>query len=249
VDSPSPGLLSGKIPVARQEPDGFAFDWARIRSPFLGLRGVDEPSFGGALERMAYFGWVWEPGDSVNVSTATKSDDAEVDLSLWNVGGDGPGLESARAVLRTWLHSRWRRSLTAEACGWLRNVGGANGKESFARNREVLADCITRAANSTWWEWSDGSRLFFWRWPEVWRLEARDGARSYRTGEPPPRLQFPTVPVEEPWIIEKDNDKLRKLIARRYIVPGHVRTVVPWFPVKKGADDIRVVWDLPIFFL
>jgi hypothetical protein len=62
--------------------------------------------------------------------------------------------------------------------------------------------------------------------------------------EPPLRQHFPRVPVEEPWIIEKDNDKLRKLMVWRYIVPGQVRTVVPRFPVKKGEDDIRVVWDL-----
>jgi hypothetical protein len=51
-----------------------------------------EPRSNGSIERMVYFGWVWEPGDSGNVSTATKADEAEVDLSLWNVGGDdGPG--------------------------------------------------------------------------------------------------------------------------------------------------------------
>jgi hypothetical protein len=61
----------------------------------------------------------------------------------------------------------------------------------------------------------------------------------------PPRLQFPKVPVEEPWILEIDNDKLCKLIAGRYIIPGQVCTVVPGLPVKKSADDIRgVVWDL-----
>ena len=70
----------------------------------MGANGV-EPTSNGALERMVYFGWVWEPGDSGNVSTATKADEAEVDLSLWNVGGDGPGMEAARATLRGWLPS------------------------------------------------------------------------------------------------------------------------------------------------
>lgn len=31
---------------------------------------------------------------------------------------------------------------------------------------------------------------------------------------------------------------------RRYLVPGQVRTVVRCFQVKKGEEDIRVVWDL-----
>jgi len=34
------------------------------------------------------------------------------------------------------------------------------------------------------------------------------------------------------------------LVQKWYQVPGAVTTVVPRFPVKKGADDIRVVWDL-----
>ena len=233
--------------LARKGPNvsisDWEFDWARIRSPFLGAPSV-EPRLDSPIERLVYFGWVWEPGDSVNVSTATKADDAEVNLGLWNVGGDGPGMERARSILRDWLHSRWRRATTRDAVRWLHNQGVVDGHEQWQRNRDAIADCVTRAANSTWWEWSDGSRLFFWRWPILWRLEARDGAKSYRITEPPPRRHFPRVPVEEPWIIEKDNEKLQKLIVRRYIVPGTVHTVVPRFPVKKGEDDIRVVWDL-----
>jgi hypothetical protein len=61
---------------------------------------------------MVNFGWVWEPGDSGNVSTAPKADEAEVNLSLWNVGGDGPGMEAARATISNWLHSFWRQSMT-----------------------------------------------------------------------------------------------------------------------------------------
>jgi hypothetical protein len=36
------------------------------------------------LEKLAYFGWVWEPSQA-EVSTATKDDDAKFDLSLWAV--------------------------------------------------------------------------------------------------------------------------------------------------------------------
>jgi len=34
------------------------------------------------------------------------------------------------------------------------------------------------------------------------------------------------------------------LVQKRYLVPGAMTTVVPRFQVKKGADDIWVVWDL-----
>jgi hypothetical protein len=171
--------LSSLTSIAGEKAIEFAFnwefDWACIRSPFLGVQG-SKAMIGGVMERMAYFGWVWEPGDSLNVSTATKADEAEVDLSLWNVGRDGPGMEAARAVIRNWLHSKWRRSITAEAAQWIRAQGVVGGNEQLSRNRDAIVDCITRAANSTWWDWSDGSRLFFWRWPEAWRIEVRDGA-------------------------------------------------------------------------
>jgi hypothetical protein len=76
-----------------------------------------------------WFRWVWEPGDSGNVSTATKADEAKVDLSLWNVGGDGPGMEVAHATIRNWLHSFWRQSMTKEAACWLRTHGGLHSPE------------------------------------------------------------------------------------------------------------------------
>ena len=47
-------------------------------------------------EQMAYFGWVWEESAAQGVQMAMRLDDAKVDLGLWNVGGDGEGLEEAR---------------------------------------------------------------------------------------------------------------------------------------------------------
>jgi len=63
-------------------------------------------------------------------------------------------------------------------------------------------------------------------------------------GKPPPHQQFPSPPPAEEWIHEKDKEKLWTLVQKRNLVPGPVWTVVPRFAVKKGADDIQVVWDL-----
>jgi len=56
------------------------------------------------LEQAVYFGWVWEPNDSVDVTVETRSNDAHVDLVLENVGGDGSGMEKARRALHFGLH-------------------------------------------------------------------------------------------------------------------------------------------------
>jgi len=35
----------------------------------------------------------------------------------------------------------------------------------------VGQDALTRATNASFWEWSDGSTLFFWRWQKEYRKE------------------------------------------------------------------------------
>jgi len=92
------------------------FDWGRLQHPRLDVSVPGYP--GGSLERAVYYGWVWEPKDAFDVTVATHSDDAEVNLSLWNVGGDGPGMEEARKAIRGGLHSFWWHRLTIEASQW-----------------------------------------------------------------------------------------------------------------------------------
>jgi hypothetical protein len=172
----------------------------------------------GALRRKEYFGMVWE-SHAANITGAAKADDAVVDVSLWAVGGDGPGMESAREVLRKALFRKWRRRLVLEAARWLQSE---EAQEEYTANQAALCDCIRRCAHSSWWEWTDGSRLLFWRWPQAWRREARDGARGYHTVCPKSRLKYPQVPIKEQWIVDKDLEKLEKLLRRRYIVPSAV---------------------------
>jgi hypothetical protein len=205
-----------------------------------GLVELGDLSDDGALRRMEYFGMVWET-NVTDVDGAAKADDASVDVSLWAVGGHGPGMELAREMLRKTFFWRWRRRLVLEVARWLKLD---EAQEEYKVNQEALCDCVRRCANSTWWEWTDGSRLLFWRWPPAWQREARDGARGNHLSYPEPRLKYPQVPIKEQWILEKDLEKLEKLLRRRYIVKGIVRNTVPRFPVAKGADDIRVVWDL-----
>lgn len=58
------------------------------------------------------------------------------------------------------------------------------------------------------------------------------------------RLHFPPIPIQEEWIRQKDEEKLEKLLQRKYIHPGECRLTVPRFPVPKVEDDIKDVWDL-----
>lgn len=209
-------------------------DWGRKRAPWLGHEHAGNYEL---KERVLYFGWIWEPADLANISVACKGDDAEVNLELWAVGGNAPHMEAARQAMRHFLWGLWYRRLYLEAMQWLR-------EHPSEVNREAILDCLLCCGQSNWWNWNEGSRLLFWRWPEIWFDEARDGAAGFHTKQPRPRLTFPEVPIKEEWIVQKDKEKLEKLLRRRYIVPGYCRLTVPRFPVPKGQDDIRVVWDL-----
>jgi hypothetical protein len=174
-------------------------DWGRTRPPWVRDGGGDAD----------FLGWNWAADAIGEVRVATKSDDAEVDLSLWAVGGDAPGMEEARGVLRNFLLRIWKRRLTREVTQWLAT---ATAKDDLQANTEAARDCLQRSANSDWWDWSDGSRLMFWRWPLGWQAEARDGARGNHIGTPRPRRHFPPISIAEQWIVEKDLEKLEKLL-------------------------------------
>jgi hypothetical protein len=161
-------------------------DWGRVRAPWLGIG--EAPHF----DRMQFYGWDWGKADAVEGAVACRADDAQVDLALWAIGGEGERLEKARGAIRDFLHGCWRRGVCRDACRWLKTAAAAADLE---RNTHAARDCVKRCANSTWWEWSDGSRLLFWRWAEQWRVEARDGAMGHHTGTPEPQLHYPSVPM------------------------------------------------------
>jgi hypothetical protein len=157
------------------------------------------------VERLAYFGWVWEPSQ---VSTATKDDDAKVYMSIWEVDSNNIDLERARKKIRDFLFIQWINFLTHEALTWF----SLQGSKTRDKDQVDIRECITRAANSNWWEWKDGSRLFFWRWPVLWQDEARNGAKIFHNGFPQPCLDFRSPPIKEEWIRQLDMAKLEKLI-------------------------------------
>ena len=193
-------------------------------------------------ELVKYFGWSREGQDTAGVEVATTNDDAAVKFHIWAVGGDSPEFEKAREGLRAMAFRWWIIKTRKEVISWLKVRKRTHPKEVEA-DTEGIRDCLTRLANSTWFEWTDGSRTHFWRWPERWLLEARDGATACVVERPPRRLHWPPLPQEE-WMEDLDVEKIAKLISRRYIEAGPVKVVIPRMCVPKGDDDVRVVWDM-----
>ena len=194
---------------------------------------------------------------------AAKNDNAAVEFEFWNgpflkklaAGGRSKGfltnLREAKIgykrihvldVLRGFLLRVWRRSVHRSLCRYMRSEHGAQWFRLSHPDVRAGRDCLTRSANATFWDWSAGSRLFFWRWPLESRIWARDGHPVYITGDLPSYRR--AQPKEsDPNVREKVKEKLEKFIDRGYVANGKVNSLISYFAVPKGESDVRLVFD------
>ena len=114
--------------------------------------------------------------------------------------------------------------------------------EEFMKDYLAGLEAVHRAANSSFWDWDAGSSLFFWRWPTDFVKEARDGTKVNITGKLPRYKSKQQWPKDEN-IKEKMMAKWIKIIRRKYVQPGQVVSLTGSFPVAKGENDIRMVYD------
>jgi hypothetical protein len=112
----------------------------------------------------------------------------------------------------------------------------------FNKDLTVGMDAIKQACKSTFWDWDGGSTLFFWRWPPPFRQEARDGTSVYITGDLPRYKQSQKWPKDEETKTKMQN-KWMKIVDRKYVAPGPVISLTGSFPVPKGENDLRMVYD------
>jgi hypothetical protein len=108
--------------------------------------------------------------------------------------------------------------------------------------REAARDCLTRCMGALWWEWSRGSHLLFWRWPQESQIWAREGLPITLTSPPVPyRRPQPRKPDES--IVAAVRSKFDKFRARGYVTKGPVQGLTSYFTVPKGDGNVRVVFD------
>ena len=188
---------------------------------------------------------------------AAKGDDAAVPVYLWNdriyagLKRITPSKETDQALehVRGFLKARWCRVLTRSFTAYLREQYGPGWTQVQPKpdselflDLEAGRDCLVRAGEADWWEWLDGSRPFFWRWPKNARTDIRDGMRMWQTTSPP-TSRHPQPPPKDEYLKAKMRDKLKTVRKRRYICKGGVKNTTTYFGVPKGEDDIRVVYD------
>ena len=108
---------------------------------------------------------------------------------------------------------------------------------------EAGFDAIRRCANSSWFEWLEGSAPLFWNWPQEYQRGVRDGQPHYITGSFGTPYLRPQSKHKDPAKHELMRAKVVKVRRLGYIKAGKVESGTSFFSVDKGATDIRMVYN------
>jgi hypothetical protein len=111
--------------------------------------------------------------------------------------------------------------------------------DSGRNDMEAAKDCITQAAEYSWWDWLDGSRPFHWRWPEEYQKTMQDGLKLWYKGKPPTYMQpqrTESDPVQRALMV----DKLSKVLERRYFEYGDIASLTQF--LKSARGNVTFKW-------
>jgi hypothetical protein len=199
---------------------------------------------------------------------AVKHDDAEVPVYLWNDRLINTGPQKWRVIPRNRINKAldgfrvlglivWKKNIYKSFIRylmknwyseWMSIKNGevvSNKMSSIEFHRDVTAaiDCMHYTSRSTWWEWNQGSRLLFWRWNWEYKKQARDGMQMLWIPDKLASSRKEQAVVKDKITKALMASKLSKVINRGYIKRGNVRSLIKYFSVPKGSDDVRMVYD------
>jgi len=197
--------------------------------------------------------YVVDSGDEHDrMAKAVKSDDAKVPTMLWDIRTGlfkekdhqrMPRVMRACNLLRRKMWGRWMRNIYRSYLRYRRGELMRRGLSTLPDGElDAAREALMYAAHSDWWEWHEGSSIFFWRWPKAWEEEIRDGLAPFFLGKPPCNLKPQRVPRDEE-TFTKLAEKLQKWRDKGYMGKGAVTSLINVFAVPKGDDDIRLVFD------
>ena len=105
-------------------------------------------------------------------------------------------------------------------------------------------EAIYATSNASWWEWTRGSRLLFWRWELEFQAVARDGYPSWFQ-EKPKHCKRPQREYRDPTTARLVASKLEDVLNTCYLhlSPHGILSWMSFFPVPKGLSDVRMVYN------
>jgi hypothetical protein len=182
-------------------------------------------------------------------AVATKSDDAEVRTALWmdklhqgftwTIGGEG--VDKAVTILQGFFLRIWKRLVIRSFQEWLL----ARRLHRLVVSEDMLKDgwdCCRRANLAMWWSWEGGSRPFFWRWPPYYQSPIREGVTTWFSAQVK-RWTLRQRRPKTPEILNLMREKIDVIRLKAYVEAGKIDSLMSFFDVPKGKDDIRMVYD------
>ena len=231
--------------------------------------GLHSRTWLSALQRFLPSEWV---DDRLISSAAVKADNAQIATTMWDrrVSLVLPCSAHHLSLIRSLLLIRWRCNITRSFLQYLHELYGQDWCAKLIQDRRLMVaqpqakrfkggHCHTyvgllpdvdagikilhQVMAASWWEWTHGSSLFFWRWHASQRELSRDGLTVFIQG-PLPELRY-RKPQRRPPPEKFDLvwSKLEQVRTRGYIAPGPVISLTDYFDVPKGESDIRMVYN------
>ena len=199
---------------------------------------------------------------------AVKHDDAEVPIFVWNNRLIHTGPQSWKVIPQTQIDKAldgfrvlglkvWKRNVLKSFIRYLyktwfsqwmtlRNKEGVDFKSyPIEFQHDIIAgiDCLYYTSRATWWEWNQGSRLLCWRWTWEYKVQARDGMEMHWIPGKLATARKAQALVKDSTTRSLMASKISKVINRGYIKRGNVKSLIKYFSVPKGSDDVRMVYD------
>ena len=185
----------------------------------------------------------------VRNSVATKHDDAKVQTYLWDERvkeGIHPmitkrELEKALRIMRKYLLRSWKIRIWRSYITW-ETTEEKSGRTVDEETKDDAWDCLTRCFRSTWWAWDNGSRPLFWRWPKDYQISVQYGVPVWfrSTVKKWTCKQKGSSNIRTNELIR---EKLTNIRTKGYVESGNIFSLMSYFNVPKGKDDIRMVYD------
>jgi len=190
---------------------------------------------------------------------AVKSDDAEIPVYLCNDRIRSPDMsketrDAALTAFRKLGHRWFMRGLVRDCTeyvvrfhgpAWTGRLRGKDGMiTETGQDRLAIAGMLWHATHPNWFEFHAGSRLVHLRFPLRYRASARDGIPAWFERPGPTSREAQPV-IADAGIRAKVKDKISKVVKRRYLLSTgiNVKSLIKYFAVPKGEDDVRMVYD------
>lgn len=192
---------------------------------------------------------------------AVKADDAEVPTYLWDLRVLGPNPEARKLKamhgFRLFGQVVFLRCLRKDCTARLEHKFGRawrfmscttpSGKLTrIGREKEAIRNLLWHASHASWFEYHCGSHLYHFRFPIHYQRMARDGVPIYFE-KPGPSIMNPQPDFPDPAVRERVKSKVDKVIRRRYMAKlttgVNIKSLIKYFAVPKGVDDVRIVYD------